>query len=550
MTLAQYWEIMVKRWRLIVMCFLAVGLGALIGSHLMTPLYQSTVLIQISIPANSNQSDYTSLLASDQLVQTEAILATSDSVLREVTSHYPGLTVDQLSKEAKATPKLNTQLFAIDVLDPSPSRAATLANDIATTLIRQQQQLVQQQQAQPSDYLLIAQPAQPASKPVRPNTPLNTGAGLLTGLLLGVLLAVLYEQLDTRVRTPEAVTRLLDWPVLATIWQARHKEDVINPKGRNHNVESFRILRTNIGFSSIDESLHTLVVTSALPRDGKSSVAANLAIFMAKAGKNTLLIDADLRRPTQHELFGLPADMMGFSNAILAFSVLTAAHLPAYQQLNAPTTSQVHSSAPDAARISLDPFVHAVDIPNLCVMPSGPLPPNPPELLESKAMKRLFEALASCGAEVIIFDTPPLLSLSDTSILASKVDGTLFVADISRANRGNLKRVKAILTQARARVVGCVVNKERLRRGDTTYYNYYYSNTDERNGRSNHSTKNTESSVLSPATSDILEQQETRRLPKGGRNGTANATPDVLEQQETRPNLDALQREKGWMERR
>jgi non-specific protein-tyrosine kinase len=541
---------MVKRWRLIVMCFLAVGLGALIGSHLMTPLYQSTVLIQISIPANSNQSDYTSLLASDQLVQTEAILATSDSVLREVTSHYPGLTVDQLSKEAKATPKLNTQLFAIDVLDPSPSRAATLANDIATTLIRQQQQLVQQQQAQPSDYLLIAQPAQPASKPVRPNTPLNTGAGLLTGLLLGVLLAVLYEQLDTRVRTPEAVTRLLDWPVLATIWQARHKEDVINPKGRNHNVESFRILRTNIGFSSIDESLHTLVVTSALPRDGKSSVAANLAIFMAKAGKNTLLIDADLRRPTQHELFGLPADMMGFSNAILAFSVLTAAHLPAYQQLNAPTTSQVHSSAPDAARISLDPFVHAVDIPNLCVMPSGPLPPNPPELLESKAMKRLFEALASCGAEVIIFDTPPLLSLSDTSILASKVDGTLFVADISRANRGNLKRVKAILTQARARVVGCVVNKERLRRGDTTYYNYYYSNTDERNGRSNHSTKNTESSVLSPATSDILEQQETRRLPKGGRNGTANATPDVLEQQETRPNLDALQREKGWMERR
>jgi len=540
---------MIKRWRLIVICFLAVGLGALIGSHLMTPLYQSTVLIQISIPANGNQSDYTSLLASDQLVQTEAILATSDQVLREVTSHYPGLTVDQLSKEATAAPKLNTQLFAINVLDPSPSRAAALANDIATTLIRQQQQLVQQQQAQPSDYLLIAQPAQPASKPVRPNIPLNTGAGLLTGLLLGVLLAVLYEQLDTRVRTPEAVTKLLDWPVLATIWRAGPKEDVINPKGRNHNVESFRILRTNIGFSSIDESLHTLVVTSALPRDGKSSVAANLAIFMAKAGRNTLLIDADLRRPTQHELFGLPADKMGLSNAILAFSVLSTAHLPAYQQLNAPTTSQAHSSAPGAARISLHPFVHAVDIPNLCVMPSGPLPPNPPELLESKAMKRLLEALASCGAEVIIFDTPPLLSLSDTSILVSKVDGTLFVADISRANRGNLKQVKAILTQARARVLGCVVNKGRLRRGDTTYYNYYYANTDERNGRSNQRTKKTESSVLSPAPSDSLEQQETLRLPKERRNETANAAQASLEQQETIPTLDALQEERRWTAR-
>jgi capsular polysaccharide biosynthesis protein len=178
MTLAPYWVIIVKHWKLIVICFLAVGLGALIGSKLMTPLYQSSALIQISIPANSNQSDYTSLLASDQLVQTEAILATSDPVLREVASHYPGLTVDQLAKESAATPKLNTQLFAIDVSDPSPSRAAALANDIATTLIKQQQQ------AQSSDYLLIAQQAQPSSKTVRPNIPLNTGAGLLTGLLL------------------------------------------------------------------------------------------------------------------------------------------------------------------------------------------------------------------------------------------------------------------------------------------------------------------------------------------------------------------------------
>lgn len=506
MTLAHYWETMVKHWRLIVVCFLAVGLGALIGSKLITPQYQSSSLIQISIPSNSNQSDYTSLLASDQLVQTEAILATSDPVLREVASHYPGLTVDQLSKEATATPKLNTQLFAIDVLDPSPLRAAALANDIATTLIRQQQQLVQQQQAQPSDYLLIAQQAQPSSKPARPNIPFNVAAGLLTGLLLGMLLAVLYEQLDKRVRTPEAVTKLLDWPVLATVRQAGPKEDVIDPKGRNHNVESFRILRTNIGFSSIDEPLHTLAVTSALPRDGKSSIAANLAIFMAKAGKNTLLIDADLRRPTQHKLFGLPEDMMGFSNAIMAFSGQTTARLPAYQPLHTSTRSQV-SSAPDDARISLDPFVHAVDIPNLCVMPSGPLPPNPPELLESKAMKRLFEALASCGAEMIIFDTPPLLNLSDTTILASKVDGTVVVADISRANKGNLKLVKAILTQARVRVLGCVVNKGRRRSDDASYsYYYYYSSTDEQNGSGDRSTKRTESPVLSPATPDISEQ--------------------------------------------
>src|SRR5215469_14751925 len=117
MTFEQYWTILRKRWKLITMCLLITGLVALLASRLMTPLYQSTTLVQIVFRSGDNQSDYTSLLASDQLVQTEALLATSDPVLREVASHYRGLTVEQLTKEATATPKLNTQLFAIDVLD-------------------------------------------------------------------------------------------------------------------------------------------------------------------------------------------------------------------------------------------------------------------------------------------------------------------------------------------------------------------------------------------------------------------------------------------------
>jgi non-specific protein-tyrosine kinase len=181
MTFAQHWAIIVKRYKLIVSCILLVGLGALVGSKLMTPLYQATVLVQIDIPSGDNQTDYNSLLASDQLVQTEATLATSDSVLRQVASHYAGLTVDQLSREVTATPKLNTQLFEIDVLDASPSRAATLANDTATTLIQQQLQMMQQQRVQADNFFLIAQPAQPASNPVRPNVPLNTATGLLSG---------------------------------------------------------------------------------------------------------------------------------------------------------------------------------------------------------------------------------------------------------------------------------------------------------------------------------------------------------------------------------
>jgi Mrp family chromosome partitioning ATPase/capsular polysaccharide biosynthesis protein len=548
MTFEQYWAIVVKQWKLILTCFIVVGLGAFIVSKLMTPLYQSSVLVQIAIQTGSNQADYNNLLASDQLVQTEAQLATGYPVLREVASHYPGLTVQQLAGEVTATTKINTQIFEIDVLDPNPKRAADLANDVGQTLIKQQFQLVQQDnsqaqqqmqqdltstqqqisnvtgqiaqlqskggsrsriealqvqlsglqqhynqwetalaqleltQAQSGNFLRVVQPAQPAVKPAQPNVLLNSAAGLVAGLFLGILLTILYEQLDTRVHSTEALSELLGMPVLATIWRAtsRNREDVINPTGHNANNEAYRILRTNIGFSGIDKPLRSLMITSAVPRDGKSVVAANLAIFMAKAGKNTLLIDADLRLPTLHDKFDFPGDKMGLSNAILAFSAATApqesSQQPSYSGSLLRQPGVKSTTGP-----TLDPFVHTVGIPNLRIMPSGPLPPNPSELLDSKAMDRLFKAIENYGVEVVIFDTPPILGLSDASILASKVDGVLIVADINTANKKNLKQVKTVLTQAGAHVIGCVANKQRQGRHDKSYsYYYYYQHGDER----------------------------------------------------------------------
>ena len=388
MTFDQYWSTLLKRWKLIVICFVVIGLGTFIGSKLMTPIYQSTATIRISISAGTSQADISNLLASDQLVQTEAQLATSYQVLSEVATRYPGLTVDELAKNVTSVAESNTQLFQINVSDPSPSRAAALANDIAGTLIKQENQVNQQvnaqsqqqiqqdlqqtqtqidsvsaqlavkgtdaqisdlnaqlsalrghytqwqsllaqvelTEAQSGNTLRIAQPAQPVLIPARPNVLLNTAIGLLVGLLNGLLLAVLFEQLDTRVRSEEALTQLVDWPVLAKIWHQssskkdknKIKERSVNPPPHSPNVESYRILRTNIGFSMVDKTLHSMMVVSAQPQDGKSTVAANLAIFMAKAGKKTLLIDADLRRPTQSKKFHLPSGKSGLSNAIVA----------------------------------------------------------------------------------------------------------------------------------------------------------------------------------------------------------------------------------------
>src|SRR5205807_7573447 len=117
-------------------------------------------------------------------------------------------------------------------------------------------------------------------------------------------------------------------------------------------------------------------------------------------------------------------------------------------------------ATPLSPHVSLDPYMHSVGIPNLLVMPSGPLPPNPPELLDSKAMERLFTKIEDSGAEIVIIDTPPLLGLSDTSILVPKVDGTIVVVDITRTNKKHLRQLKAILTKAGSHVLGCVVNKQ------------------------------------------------------------------------------------------
>ena len=563
MTFIHYWTILVKQWRIIILCFVLVGLGTFIGSKLQKPLYQSSALVQVVLRSSNNQSsDYTSLLASNQLVQTESQLAVSDPVLREVASHYNGLTVEELSKEVTTSVKLNTQLFEIDVLNPSPIRAATLANDVAATLIKRQiqaaqqvnnrsQQQIQQDlnstqrqidtitsqvaslkaqpdkqsqiavlqtkltglvqhynqwdtllaqlvftQSQNGDFLQVAQAAQPGITPVRPQILLNTAVGLFLGLFLGMVLAILFEQVDTRVRTPEALADLLGWPILATVWRvdSAKKESIINPSGNSANAEAYRILRTNIGFSGIDKPLHSLVVTSAFPNDGKSTIAANLAIFMAKAGKNTILVDADLRRPTLQEKLGLPADKLGLSNAVLAFSLQDRPTTSSNHLMRA--TSLQPMDALSTTNLSLQPFIHPVEMPNLWVMPAGPLPPNPSELLDSKAMDRLLLALTNCGAEIVIFDTSPLLGLSDASILVSKTDAALVVADIARAKKGNLKQIKAVLAQAGANVLGSVVNKQPHKRTDSAYSYYYYYRTEEvqhkeeNHKEGNHSAKN------------------------------------------------------------
>ncbi|WP_075983049.1 CpsD/CapB family tyrosine-protein kinase [Bacillus massilinigeriensis] len=204
--------------------------------------------------------------------------------------------------------------------------------------------------------------------------------------------------------------------------------------------EQYRTIRTNIQFSVVDKDIHTLMVTSAGPSEGKSTTTANLAVVFAQQGKRVLLIDADLRKPTMHYTFRL-------DNNIGLINVLT--------KQNA----------------FVDAF-HNTDIENLYVLTSGPIPPNPAEVLGSKAMDELLEKALE-EFDLILFDTPPVLAVTDAQILANQCDGTVLVVNSGRTETDAIIKAKELLVSANAKLLGVVLNRKKLKEN---HYYYYYGN--------------------------------------------------------------------------
>jgi Mrp family chromosome partitioning ATPase len=199
---------------------------------------------------------------------------------------------------------------------------------------------------------------------------------------------------------------------------------------------------------------------------------------------------------------------MGMSNAVLSFSLTAVPNTPYSDQRFAVASAAQVPRIPTSASPSIEPFVHSVGIPNLWVMPSGPLPPNPSEFFESKVMQSFLSVIANCGIDAVIFDTAPLLGLSDTSILASKVDGALVVVDTTRATKGKLRQTKAELSQTGVHVLGCVANKLRYKRDDDTYQ-YYYRMEDQDSKEKSTRNGHMSTTPLTPL-AELSQEQRTR----------------------------------------
>lgn len=211
---------------------------------------------------------------------------------------------------------------------------------------------------------------------------------------------------------------------------------------KSPSAEQYRTIRTNIQFSTLEEDIQTIVMTSSGPGEGKSTTSANLAIVYAQQGKKVLLVDSDLRKPTVHYSFRLE-NYVGFTNVLTKQETL----------LNA---------------------VKKTDVPDLCVLTSGPIPPNPSELLASGYMNEVLEQMKA-EFDFIIFDTPPTLAVTDSQILSNKADGTILVVSSGKTNMDAAKKAKGLLSNSKGRLLGVILNNRKMD-NDSQYYYYYGTN--------------------------------------------------------------------------
>ena len=284
-------------------------------------------------------------------------------------------------------------------------------------------------------------------EPVRPKRLQSILFACLIGLFVGVCLALLQEFLDDRINSVEEANRVLGLPSLGYVPSLSQADALLMPQmqGLDPASESYRVLRTNIHFAAVDAPARTLLVTSSNPGEGKTTTAVNLAFAMAVDGKKVILVDTDLRRPSVHKLLSL-AHTPGLTDVLLG-----------------------HASLDDT-------LLENEDMPNFVVLTAGSTPPNPSELLNSRTFRNLVDDLMG-RADIVIFDSPPVLVASDAPILASQMDGTVLVVETGSTKKGAARQTVKLLHQARANVLGVAYNRMSAKDGGYGYYYYQYNYT-------------------------------------------------------------------------
>jgi polysaccharide biosynthesis transport protein len=547
MELFKYFAIARKWFWLIFLATLLAAGSSFFVSKSQTPIYRTSTTLMVSqITQNSNPNSG-DIYASQQLAQTYVQLITREPIL-SATANALGLGQDweSLKGQVSAIPIEGTQLLEVSVIDSSPQRAQAIANEVAHQLILQspantgdkdqiafiqnqlpelenkikkaREQVTQLDQvissansaraiqdAQNQQDMLnnqinqwqntyaqltyslnqsslntinVVEPAPLPYAPISPNVNLNVLVAAAIGFSLSIGGVLLLEYLDDTIRSPDEARSLLELPILGIIGKISgldYSEMLVAAlEPRSPITEAYRELRTNLRFSTLDAQLRTLVITSAGPAEGKSINAANLAVVLAQAGISVLLVDADLRKPVQHKIFGVN-NHTGLTN-----------WLAGEEGGNMTGWVSRDAAEEDIQLVGFENCQQVTKIPGLRLVTSGPLPPNPAEVLGSERMRQ-FLIEATNFVDIVILDSPPCVTVTDSVVLSQWVDGVLLVIDNQFTSRQGAKRARENLGGAFGnRLLGIVFN--RLKNTQGGYYNnysysYYYS--DDEKGHNN-----------------------------------------------------------------
>jgi capsular exopolysaccharide synthesis family protein len=445
--LRDYIRILRKSWVLILVLAL-VGVGAAATfSILQTPKFSATAKVFVSTQSSGTTTELQQGASfTVQRVKTYSDLVTTSVVLLPVIAKLDlGVPAGELAEQVTASAPLDTSIIDITVIDTDPVKAADIANATATSLTAVVQDF---ETSQASDSvspvkLTRAQEASVPSVPVSPNVPLNIALGALVGLALGVGIAVLRETLETRIRNEHDVEQITDVAILGGIVfdpKAQERPLIVHVDPRSPRAESFRTLRTNLQYLDVGRADRSFVITSSIESEGKSTTGANLAIALADTGVRVLLVDADLRRPKI-------ADYMGLEGAVGLTDVLIG-------------------------RAELKDVIQPWGRNKLYVLPAGHVPPNPSELLGSARMAH-YIAEFNKAFDVVIFDAPPLLPVTDAAILAKSVGGAIVVVAAGRTHKNQLTGAISALANVGAPVSGLVLTMLPTKGPDAYGYGRY-----------------------------------------------------------------------------
>ena len=446
MNLQDFIKLVRSRWVTVLVTMLVTVLAAILYTVTKTPLYQASTRLFVSTNASSVSELYQGNRLSQDRVLSYTQLVTGETLAgRTIEKLNLDVSPKALSSRITATAKPDTVLIDVKVLDESPVRARDIANALSDEFVIMVRELeTPRPGAEPDARVIVEQRASIPSRPSVPNPQRNVAAGLFGGLLMGIGLAIVRDRLDNTVKRRETLEEITEVGLAGSIPLAKEcqKDPAVSfDKSNSLIAESFRKLRTNLQFLNVDHPPRVIVIASSTPNEGKTTTAINIALALAEAEYNVILVDGDMRRPSLAKYLDLLGSV-GFSTVL-------------------------------SGQASLPEVIQNTKYPHLSVMTAGTAPPNPSELLGSLAAKKILNELRQ-RFDYVIIDSSPILAVTDGAILAANCDGALIMSRFGVTKREQLTHAVGTLRTVGATLLGSVFTMTPSRGHSSYYYSYNY----------------------------------------------------------------------------